>query len=178
MRATLLASVNTQPSILVGTTERTVWIRVEGKGSFLNSTGLKEFSKEMTNRGFREFVVDLKNCPVMDSTFMGTLAGLALRLRELGQGRLRVVNLNDRNRDLLANLGLDQLFTIEDRPVAVAPGLTEEQALNHEVPGDGNRARAQTMIEAHEACVEANPENAAKFKDVLEYLKQDLRLAR
>jgi hypothetical protein len=26
--------------------------------------------------------------------------------------------------------------------------------------------------------VEANPENAAKFKDVLEYLKQDLHLAR
>ena len=39
-------------------------------------------------------------------------------------------------------------------------------------------AQAETMIEAHEACVAANPENAAKFKDVLEYLKQDLRLAR
>ena len=162
----------------MGTTERTVWIRVEGKGSFLNSTGLKEFSKEMTNRGFREFVVDLKNCPVMDSTFMGTLAGLALRLRELGQGRLRVVNLNDRNRDLLANLGLDQLFTIEDRPVIQGPPLTEQQALERELPDEGKTARAQTMLEAHEACVEANPENAAKFKDVLEYLKQDLRLAR
>ena len=33
------------------------------------------------------------------------------------------------------------------------------------------------MLEAHEACVEANPDNAAKFKDVLEYLKQDLHLA-
>src|SRR3954447_599569 len=100
-----------QPSILVGTTERVIWVRVEGKGSFLNSTGLKDFAKEMINRGFREFVVDLKNCPVMDSTFMGTLAGIALRLREIGQGQLRVINLNERNRDLLANLGLDQLFT-------------------------------------------------------------------
>ena len=79
-----------------------VCVRVEGKGSFLNSTGLKEFSKEMVNRGFREFMVDLEKCPVMDSTFMGTLAGLALRLRELGQGNLRVVNLNERNQDLLA----------------------------------------------------------------------------
>ncbi len=40
---------------------------------------------------------------------MGTLAGIALRLRELGQGNLRVTNLNERNSDLLSNLGLDQL---------------------------------------------------------------------
>jgi hypothetical protein len=31
------------------------------------------------------------------------------------------------------------------------------------------------MIEAHEALVDAAPENLARFKDVLEYLKQDLR---
>src|SRR5215212_10244135 len=105
--------VITQPAILVGTANRTVWVRVEGKGSFLNSTGLKEFTKEMINRGYREFVVDLKSCPVMDSTFMGTLAGVALRLRELGQGQIRVVNLNERNFDLLGNLGLDQLFSID-----------------------------------------------------------------
>ena len=78
--------MNPAPSILVGTADRVVWVRVEGKGSFLNSTGLKEFAKEMTNRGYREFVVDLHNCPLMDSTFMGTLTGVALRLREIGQG--------------------------------------------------------------------------------------------
>jgi hypothetical protein len=29
---------------------------------------------------------------MMDSTFMGTMAGMALRLRELGQGHLRVIH--------------------------------------------------------------------------------------
>jgi len=51
--------------------------------------------------------VDVRNCPVMDSTFMGTLAGIALRLREIGQGALHVTHLNNRNSDLLRNLGLD-----------------------------------------------------------------------
>jgi anti-anti-sigma factor len=163
------------PSILVGTANRTVCVRVEGKGSFLNSTGLKEFAKEMTNRGFREFAIDLQNCPVMDSTFMGTLAGIALRLRELGQGNLRVTNLNERNSDLLANLGLDQLFSIEPRsqtPDATAAQVPLVSAAPDKV------TQAQTMLEAHEACIEANGANAAKFKDVLEYLKQDLHLAR
>ena len=162
-----------QPSILVGTANRTVWVRVEGKGSFLNSTGLKEFAKEMINRGFREFAVDLKNCTVMDSTFMGTLAGIALRLRELGQGNLRVTNLNERNSDLLSNLGLDQLFVIEPRNST--PEMTTETPLAGAAPD--KVTQAQTMLEAHEACVEANEANAAKFKDVLEYLKQDLHLA-
>ena len=162
-----------QPSILVGTANRTVCVRVEGKGSFLNSTGLKEFAKEMINRGFREFAIDLKSCPVMDSTFMGTLAGIALRLRELGQGTLRVTNLNERNHDLLANLGLDQLFCIEARD-----GATPNAAQVPLVSAAPDKvAQAQTMLEAHEACVEANEANAAKFKDVLEYLKQDLHLA-
>src|SRR3954463_16170636 len=159
-----------QPSILVGTRNRTVCVRVEGRGSFLNSTGLKEFAREMTNRGYREFVLDLKACPVMDSTFMGTMAGIALRLREIGQGELRVVNLNERNRDLLANLGLDQLFNMDDELGAGACGAAQEPI--QAAPADKTE-QAQTMIEAHEACIEANPANAAKFKDVLEYLKQD-----
>ncbi len=33
------------------------------------------------------------------------------------------------------------------------------------------------MLEAHEALVEADPDNLTKFKDVLEYLKQDLHRA-
>ena len=162
-------------SILVGTTNKIVWIKVEGKGSFLNSAGVKEFAKEMVNRGHREFVVDLRNCPVMDSTFMGTLALIALRLREIGQGSLHVVNLNERNHDLLTNLGLDQLFTMdacgvkEGGPAVrnpLPPATTADQA-----------AQARNMIEAHEALVEADPGNLTKFKDVLEYLKQDLHRA-
>ncbi len=161
-------------SILVGCANKTAWVRVEGKGSFLNSAGLKEFGKEMVNRGFREFMIDLQNCPMMDSTFMGTLAGLALSLRGLGQGHLHVLHLNDRNRDLLCNLGLDQLFSMETE---VRPNGTvlHPQPLPTEVCDD-KTARAQTMLEAHEALVEADADNLAKFKDVLEYLKHDLHV--
>ena len=160
------------PSIKVGVSDRTVWVRVEGKGSFLNSTGLKQFSKEMTNRGYRQFVVDLKQCPVMDSTFMGMLTGISLRLRELGSGELRVMNLNERNRELLCSLGLDGFFTMGHS--------AENGAANEPLPepAESKQARAETMLEAHEAVVAANPANETKFKDVLEYLKQDLHVAR
>ncbi|MEI6561644.1 MAG: STAS domain-containing protein [Verrucomicrobiota bacterium] len=165
--------MSTPSNIFVGCANKVVWVRVEGKGSFLNSSGLKEFAREMINRGHREFVVDVKNCPVMDSTFMGTLAGIALRLREIGQGTLRVTHLNDRNGDLLRNLGLDQLFTLDHNGTA-APDNAPAQSLESAAAGPNREAQAQTMLEAHEALVEADPENLTKFKDVLEYLKQDL----
>src|SRR5260221_5584242 len=94
-------SVSLTASILVGVTGKAVCIKVRGKGSFQNSPALKEFAREMFERGHRVFVVDLADCPVMDSTFMGTLAGLALRLRVTVNGYLLVFNVNERYAGLL-----------------------------------------------------------------------------
>ncbi len=146
-----------------------VWVRVTGRGSFLESGSLKEFGREMVNRGYREFVFDLQDCAMMDSTFMGTMAGMALRLKELGQGHLRVIHCGERSRDLLSGLGLDQIFDIQ------ANGATAPDCEDLEKTEDAKREQATTMLEAHEALCEARPENLTRFKDVLEYLKQDLR---
>ena len=150
-----------------------VWVRVEGKGNFLNSGSLKEFAQEMVNRGYREFVIDLEHCAMMDSTFMGTMAAVALRLKELGQGHLHVVHCGERSRELLSGLGLDQIFDIRAN-AAVAPECEqmEEDASDGAVAA--KRERTETMLEAHEALCEAAPENVSRFKDVLDYLKQDL----
>ena len=158
-----------QPSIFADTeSSPVVWIRVEGKGTFQNSPGLKDFSRQMMETGRRDFVVDLANCPAMDSTFMGTLAGLALRLREVDNGHLWVVNRNDRNSELLQGLGLDALFAHDPTPAlaSMVNGSAVDQAV------DKAKTR-EVMRTAHEACVVANPENAARFKDVLEYLRAD-----
>ena len=81
-----------------------------------------------------------------------------------------------RPRKLLSNLGLDQLFTIG---ISVSDPPTAEPAQQPLTTAAPDRqTQAETMLEAHEAVIEANPDNAAKFKDVLDYLKQDLHLAR
>ncbi len=161
-------------SVLVGCFERTVWVKVEGRGTFQNSAGLKEFVKQMIQRGYRDFVVDLGECELMDSTFMGTLAGVALRLRELGQGSLRAVNANERNADLLSNLGLDQLFDVEPLGEKGMVAPKSEDLVRAAPPKDASLDQKEVVLEAHEALVEADSANAAKFRDVLEYLRQEL----
>jgi anti-sigma B factor antagonist len=159
-------------SILVGFTPKTVWVQVQGKGSFQNSPGLKEFSREMIQRGHREFAIDLADCPTMDSTFMGTLAGVALRLRDLGKGELRVVNANARNAELLMGLGLDQVMVLDREPMQVPCATTADPMAPHQVTD--KRTVTQTMLGAHEALCQSDSKNQLRFKDVLEYLKDDL----
>lgn len=166
--------MNTSSSVLVGCIDRTVWVKVEGRGSFQNSAGLKEFVKQMIQRGHREFVVDLKDCEQMDSTFMGTLAGVALRLREIGQGGLRVINVNARNADLLSSLGLDQLFSVEEAGVPAADVPDDAELREADSVPKGTSEHKKTVLEAHEALVEADAANATKFRDVLEFMRQEL----
>ena len=166
-----------QSSIRVGVNGSVVWVRVAGRGSFLNSGSLKEFAREMVNRGYREFVFDLEECVMMDSTSMGTMAGMALRLKELGEGSLHVIHCGERSRELLSGLGLDQIFDIQvdgaEAPQCEA--LTETIGDPAEKSTAAKREQVGTMIEAHEALCQAAPKNLTRFKDVLEYLKQDLQ---
>ena len=148
-------------------------MKVEGKGSFLNSGNLKEFASEMVNRGYREFVLDLENCAMMDSTFMGTMAGVALRLKEIGHGHLHVVHCGKRSRELLTGLGLDQIFSIHASDTS-APEWEVLTSPPTAAPSVQKQQQAQQMLDAHEALCEVAPENFSRFKDVLEYLKQDL----
>ena len=164
--------MNPGQQILVSCADRIVRIRVEGNGSSTNSTALRDFAKEMIRRGAREFIVDLCNCPAMDSTFMGTLAGISLRLRERGDGSLSVVNPNKRNAESLHSLGLDQLFNVR-----VSAIKRDGQALPIPLEEDLT-ARAQTMLEAHEALIKTAPENLPKFKDVIRYLEEELHLSK
>ncbi|MGZ5020642.1 MAG: STAS domain-containing protein [Chthoniobacterales bacterium] len=163
-----------QSSIQVGVNGKAVWVKVEGKGNFLNSGNLKDFTREMVQRGYREFVFDLENCAMMDSTFMGTMAGVALRLKELGHGHLHVVHCGQRSRDLLTGLGLDQIFEIH----ANGANAPKCEVLSMEAPAEPlvqKQEQAKQMLAAHEALCEAAPENLSRFKDVLDYLKQDLQ---
>ena len=163
-----------QSSIQVGVNGPAVWVRVEGKGSFLNSGNLKEFAQEMVTRGYREFVIDLQNCAMMDSTFMGTMAGVALRLKELGHGHLHVVHCGNRSRDLLSGLGLDQIFSIHSNGSTAPDCESLGGPAPTAAPDENKKDQAQTILEAHEALCQASPENFLRFKDVLDYLKQDL----
>lgn len=161
--------MNPPVTVSVACFDREVWIHVEGRGNFQGSAPLKKFVQAMILRGYREFVIDLASCDHMDSTFMGTLTGISQNLRELGQGSLRVLNVSPRNVELFVNLGLDMLFSVEAMgESAVKPAEAGAQLL--QLPMEAGPER-ELILSAHQALVAAHPDNAERFRDVLEYLK-------
>jgi len=174
--------VNSAAPIYVGQlSEQVVWVRVEGKGSFQNSPELRDFANHVIAAGARRVVVDLENCPVMDSTFMGTLVGIANTLAESGGEAvgLDVINANERNVQLVKSLGLDHLFTLDTEGSswpAVRESISAQAAaceqLDH-VTLD-KKSCAELMLDAHQTLSDADDGNVHRFRDVIEYLKKDL----
>lgn len=149
----------------VGVAGPSVWVRIEGRGTFQNSAGLKEFAAEMMRRGHREFIVDLATCELMDSTFLGTLTGIALGLP--ADGKLTVIRANERNRSVMQNLGLDRIFALAESTPLPGPGRLENAENN-----PPQTARREAIVQAHENLAAVNPENAIRFREVLDFLQQ------
>lgn len=162
--------------IKVGKFEGFSWIRCEGKGSFLNSPAVKEFGESRIKRDEACLVMDLQACTGMDSTFMGTLAGLSNRLAEKG-GALQVAGADDKSRRSLEDLGLD--FLMEINPEQAVWKDVEDKArdlLRPKIAGlkAGTVLHARHILEAHEILSDANECNRHKFSGVVEFLEEEL----
>lgn len=168
-----------ESSLLVGRIDGTLWVRVENRGSFKNSPDLRAAAESAVRRGMNRIVVDLEDCPIMDSTFMGTLTSLHLALEKLpGDSGLIVLNANDRNLDLLQSLGLDHVFRV-DKDGTELPELRRQVAAEMfaraQVQPLDKSEHAAHVLEAHEALAGANPANLDRFRDVVSFLRQEVR---
>ena len=164
--------------LLVAKDARHAFVRVVGRGSFKVSPALKEFATAALTGDCMELVLDLRDCIGMDSTFMGVLAGIALRLRARN-GRVVMINLSSRTRGLLGTLGLDQVvvpYLAGETPPELASLSSAESPLVALSDRErSTRETAETMLEAHQNLVELSPDNLPKFKDVLAFLREDLK---
>ena len=162
-----------KPGFLIDADSDPVAIRVVGRASFQNSSCLQDFLNERLKAGRARFVMDFKDCSTMDSTFLGMLAGAAIQLRKLPvPGSLVVCRLNARNLELLQNLGLHRLLTIDDGS-GVSFATTEGAQLD--CVGQANELeQARRVLQAHENLVAADSSNQAKFKDVLTFLQDQV----
>lgn len=149
-----------------------VAIRVEGKATFQNCTSIKEFMTRMLGQGKRRFVMDFAVCTGMDSTFLGVMAGTALQLRKaVPAGSLVVSHLNERNHELVHNLGLHRLLIVDDAQDVVAEGTAA--ALDTK-PQRDEIAAAREVLHAHQNLVQVDGSNEAKFRDVMDLCERQL----
>jgi anti-anti-sigma regulatory factor len=174
---TALSSVSAECPILVGIFEGFTWIRCEGKGSFMTSPAIKEFGMERIAAGEKRIVVDLGACTGMDSTFMGTLAGLAGRLPTQPESGIQVADAGDRNRRSLEDLGLDFLMEIDPQEAdwmqtiaSIRSNLTRLDPL----PPPSQFQQTRHVLDAHQVLSKTNEKNTRAFANVVTLLESEL----
>lgn len=163
--------------VLVG--EKFACIRISGRANFSSSIDFKTLVNELWQKQYRYFVLDLSECALMDSTFLGVLAGFGLKMsanqKDAAAQGIELLNPNARISELLENLGVLHLFTITEGPLTL-PNQTEAQPLLPSSPTKEEVRRA--CLEAHQTLMSISPENASKFKEVTAFLAEELKNAK
>jgi anti-sigma B factor antagonist len=161
-------------SVLIG--ERFACIKISGRANFSSSVDFRTVVNELRQKGFNYFVLDLSECVLMDSTFLGVLAGFGLKLNKTQTEStcegIELFNPNARISEGLESLGIIHLFRIIQGP------LDLPKELEARCPETVNATREEVTracLEAHQTLMDVNPENVKKFKEVTQFLAEDLK---
>jgi anti-sigma B factor antagonist len=161
-------------SVSVG--ETCACVKIAGRANFTSSIDFKTLIQELLQKGYTYFVLDLAECTLMDSTFLGVLAGFGLKTygpqADNIPRTIELFNPNARIAELLENLGVLHLFKLVQGEV-ILPEKTEPQS---HTPGAPSREEVtRTCLEAHRTLMNIHPDNVPRFKDVAAFLAEDLK---
>ncbi|HZF01647.1 MAG TPA: STAS domain-containing protein [Methylomirabilota bacterium] len=160
-------------SVLVG--KNFACVKIAGRANFTFSPDFKTLLTELIQKGYNHFVVDLSECVLMDSTFLGVLAGFGMKNNPVGLAEhceIELANPSPRVAELLENLGVIQLFKVTNGPLQLPEDVQAS------VPNSINPTHEEitrTSLEAHRILMAAHPDNIVRFKDVAQFLAEDLK---
>lgn len=143
---------------------------ISGRATFARAGDLQAAFDSLLNRGLTRFSVDLAGCETLDSTFIGVLAALTRKLRQgSSDRRLELANLNERLTQQIASLGILPMFSVT-RSAASATNFNDVAATAMD-----KADLTRTSLEAHRTLMAENDDNVARFKDVAQYLAEELK---
>jgi anti-sigma B factor antagonist len=160
-------------SVLVG--KNFACLKIAGRANFTSSPDFKTLLEELLHKGYGHFIIDLSECVLMDSTFLGVLSGFGLKINPTavsGSSAIKLLNPNTRVSELLENLGALHLFKITTGVLQLPDDV---KASTPESINPTHEEITRTSLEAHQTLMTVNPENYARFKDVTQFLAEDLK---
>lgn len=165
--------------MLVYAGEQFACVRIIGRANFTSSIDFRTLVNELRQKNYCFFVLDLSECALMDSTFLGVLAGFGLKMSgaqpDAAAPAIELLNPNARIAELLENLGVLHLFRLTQGTLAPPAGT---EAREH-CPTTPEKEEIQSAcLEAHQTLMEIHPGNVPKFKDLTQFLAEDLKKLR
>ena len=151
----------------------TVCVKISGRANFATSVDFKRLVTEARARGAQRFIVNLAACPIMDSTFLGVLASLGMKLSAdhlpPEQRPIELLNPSPKVADLIDNLGVLHLFRVVQASGPENLSFTAVESANAT-----KLELSKNCLEAHQVLMNLSAENTAKFKDVAKFFAEDV----
>ena len=151
-------------------------IAISGRANYaitpdLRSLTQKLSAESLTSPDKYSFIFDMENVETMDSTFMGAMAGIALRQKKDTSTKIVLCNLNPHCQQLLSTLGVSHFveLRVADPSTAQMKWQTADKETLSKVE------MTTMMLEAHETLSNLVSSNEVQFAGVIDYLKKCLQ---
>ena len=131
-----------------------LWIRISGAATLKLATAISDCLADFSDQDIGEVWIELSGCERLDSTFAGTLVGLAQKHRQENGPAVHVNNPSAACLRSLRQMHLEEILCVDCCPVPASADWKPYQ------PTGPSRDRlAKTVILAHEDLASAHPEN-------------------
>ena len=165
-------SEGAQTSLSVCVRDNAACVRVTGRAKFNSATDFKRLIEQLQRDGCTELVIDLGQCSVMDSTFLGIMNAAGRKCeaaRRAGRScEIKLLHAPECVLESLANFEALQFFSVVKE--APAFGLFKRVDESGSTRLDVNR----TCYEAHRSLMENSVDNQRRFRDATEFFKKGL----
>jgi anti-anti-sigma factor len=139
-------------------------LQLEGRASMHQRLPIRRVAEEALAGGARRLRIDLRRCESMDSTVLGTL----LALSRTAPGGLVLLAPSESCRQLLRQMGLAELFPVEQADELPAEAWTDASS-----DRDDMAVFAQDVVTAHESLAALPGPVGAAFRGVAQRLQRE-----
>jgi len=146
-------------------------VKVIGRATFAVAPTIRNLVQRMeSDAGQNNISINLEKCTGMDSTFMGILAMLALKIRNKQQRSVQILNATEANKKLLNGLGLNKLFDYSEVQDPAPSKWIKEKEKTASL-----KENADTVLQAHKTLIETDIGNSEKFQKVVDQVKKEIK---
>ena len=149
-------------------------IRISGRANATCSVAFRDVMEHLREHGARKIFLYLRQCLLMDSTFLGVLAQQGGETYHAGRKdglSIFLVSPSERVRNMIENLGILDEFQL----VPTEPDLAFDFHVVNPTPDCDLREYTRTSLEAHQTLIDLNHDNLSRFKEVTSLLSRDLK---
>jgi anti-anti-sigma factor len=125
------------------------------------------FERMFQDPCFESVLVDLCEAEGIDSTTLGLLAKLALRIHRQHGLRPAIYSSNSGINRLLASMAFNKIFEIREESCDTSDCIDEIPAV-----GEDAASAREKVIEAHRILMDMSEENQERFQDLMAVLEQ------